>query len=152
MGRVFKLQVVTCGPATKTLNNAFVKLPVIAPAWGCGEDNVGVNVVMFFPNPLSESIVKLATFESNKTSSLMSEGVRLQVVMGGTLRWLRIMATVDGEAEIQGQRIEAECTRGDEDDGTSDRRGKSTTVSSTDFYTRITLSWKVPSPETQSYG
>ena len=86
MGRVFKLQVVPCGPATRVLNKVADKLPAIAPAWGCGEDNVGVDAVVSSPNPPKKSTVRLATCKSDETSSLMSEEVRLSEAVGKTLK------------------------------------------------------------------
>ena len=64
------------------LNKAIVKLPAIAPARGCGEDNVGVNAVVSFPSPPSKSTMRPKTFKSDETSSLMSEGVRLLELVG----------------------------------------------------------------------
>jgi len=84
VGRVFKLQVVPCGAATKVLNKVAVKVPAVAPVWGRGEDNVGVDGVVSFPNPPKNSTVRLATCRSDETSSLMSEGVRLLAVVEET--------------------------------------------------------------------
>ena len=86
MGRVFKLQVVPCGTATKVLNKVVVKPPAIAPAWGCGEDNVGVDVVASIPNPPKKSTVRLAACKSDETSLLMPEETRLLAAVGETLK------------------------------------------------------------------
>jgi len=83
---VFKLQVAPCRPATKVLDKVVAKLPATAPAWGCGEDNVGVDVVASLPNPPKKSTVRLAACRSDETSSLMSEEVRLLAAVGETLK------------------------------------------------------------------
>ena len=84
--RVFKLQVIPCGLAAKVLDKVNTKLPAIAPAWGCGEDNVGISVVLSFPDSPKKSTVRLATCKRDETSLLMSEEERLLVMVGETLK------------------------------------------------------------------
>ena len=78
--RRLTLRVVSCGPATKALNKAFINLPTAAPARGRGEDSVGVNADVL----CSKSSQRLATFRSNKIGLLGSEKVRFLVSTGNS--------------------------------------------------------------------
>ena len=94
VGRVLELQVVTCGPATKALNEAFVNHPATVPAWGWGEDSVGVNAVVFFPkSPLKLSLWLMA-LRNNKTS-LLEESKEVRFLAEVTMN-KEAMSSCDG--------------------------------------------------------